>query len=402
MNRSIKLFITFALLISLFTPDSVGALISPNDKVNGRQPSEYNISKDLLPDVSSPTGVLISSDGRILWERNADTNRQIAALNAIMTATVAIENADDLETLIRVPSGTYVGVNPHIELHAGEQVSLKSLITALLVQPVPQTSELIAEHIAGSRANFLSLMNAKSAELGLTHTHFSNVFGDDQQENFSSAKDLATLSMYAMQNEFFAEAASLKIFNLLATNSSGSTRKIQLINTNTLLWLNESATGVKGGISDSAGYVLSASATQDGITLYSVVLGTDLDIARYDDTIELFDFGFAHYRNQEMAIAGTHIGEAPVSNYLEKTVGAVIGKDLKAPILDFAGEIERKVTVYEVVAPVKKGDDVGVASFYQGDTLVATVPLVAAEDVAKPFILIRPIYWIINTLSDLF
>lgn len=397
-----KKLLILAFLMSLCMPQPALGIVGAEDKVTGKSPRELEISADLMPDVSSPQGILMSSEGTVLWEREADQPRPIGGLNAIMAATVALESEVDLDELVTVPSAS-PGFNPsELELSAGDRIAFKDLIYLTLVRPTPMSALMLSEKVSGKSQAFVELMNMKASELGLENTHFADVFGKDNPDNYSSARDLANLSRYAMQNEDFRSAVASKIHKFEARSQTGQALPRQFINTNTLLWKYDLCIGVKGGISDEAGYVLSAAARLEQVELYSIVLGTDLDVARFDDSAELLDFGFAHFRTQELALEGTTVAEAKVTDYLNKKVDLLIASDLSAPVLDFGGEIERKVSVIKAKAPIKAGDELGVASFFQGDTLVATVPLVASEDVAKPFILLRPIYWIINLVGSIF
>lgn len=404
-NHTDLTIITFRFVVSLllptfFVPFQVMALVAPYDKVVGKKPSELDIASDLLPDVSSAQGILMSKAGIVLWERDADSSRPIAGLNAIMAAIVALESDLSFESELTLSSGD-AGAGSK-DLKKGDTLTFEDLIITLLMRPTSHSARLVANEVAGDEKSFVGLMNAKAQELNLSKTHFSNVFGSDDPGNYSSARDIANLSRYAMQDEVFAKAAGTKMHSFSVKTSQGSIEERQIINTNSLLWKNEFATGVKGGISDEAGYVLSASALQDKVSLFAVVLGTELDAARFSDIQEIFDFGFAHFRRTELAVKGTLLAEVPVSDYLKRSVNAGIGGDVSAPVLDLGGEITRSIKVSKAQAPIKKGDELGVVSYFQDGKLIATAPLVSHESLAKPFILFRPFYWIINTFKAIF
>ncbi len=114
------------------------------------------------------------------------------------------------------------------------------------------------------------------------------------------------------------------------------------------------------------------------------MLGTGGEKARFADARELLDWGYAHYRPQRLASAGTVLGVSPVTDYLDTGVGGEVSEDATMPVLDLAGTIKRSVTMAPVAAPVEKGQRVGVATFTQGGRVVATVPLVATEPVEAP------------------
>jgi D-alanyl-D-alanine carboxypeptidase (penicillin-binding protein 5/6) len=159
---------------------------------------------------------------------------------------------------------------------------------------------------------------------------------------------------------------------------------IKVDNTNLLIGNYAGANGIKTGYTQRAGYSLIGSATRDDIELVAVVLGAKSDVGRIRDTRTLLDFGFAHYRPQVLASAGSVIGEAPVRDYLDVTVPAATATETVVAVLDFAGPITRTVDVAAVDAPVKTGDKVGVATFTQGGEVIATVSLIATRDVKRP------------------
>jgi D-alanyl-D-alanine carboxypeptidase (penicillin-binding protein 5/6) len=384
INESLMLALATALVCSTFAvPKRAAAVVTSSDRVDGHTAAKLNVPRAALPDVSMKAGTLVTSDGRVLWSRRMDDERALASLTKIMTAIIAIEQADP-ESIVTVRRDSLrVGESTSF-LRLGQKLKLSELLEALLIKSGNDAAIAIAIHVAGSEEQFVKLMNAKAAELGLRHTHFTNPHGLDQKGHYSTAGDLAILSRYAMSKPEFRRIVKKKRARVGTGRSA-----IKIENTNLLIGNYAGANGVKTGFTSRAGYSLIGSSRRQDIELLAVVLGTSSDAKRVRDARTLLDFGFAHFRPQLLASSGTVIGEAPVSDYLDVAVPAAIASDTVVPVLDFAGPITRTTDVAAIEAPVHKGDKVGVATFIQGGDVVATVSLHATKDIKKPNILQR-------------
>jgi D-alanyl-D-alanine carboxypeptidase (penicillin-binding protein 5/6) len=376
----VRLALVSALLVStLLTPTAAPAI----DRVDGVTAKSLGVPSSALPEVSMKAGMLVTEDGRVLWARRENDKRAMASTTKIMTAIVAMENSD-LESLVTVPASARLVGYASPFLTAGKTLPLSELLEALLVKSGNDASIAIAEHIAGDEKRFVAMMNDKAAELGLSDTHFVNTHGLDAKGHYSTASDLAVLGRYAMRKEVFRRIVGQEKATI---DLSGDSEDVE--NTNLLLGRYEGANGVKTGMTNSAGYCIVASARRGGVELYAVVLGAKGENSRLNDSRELLDWGFAHYREQRFASKGSTLGEAVVSDYLDVTVPAAVSVDTTVAVFDLAGEIDRAVQVSELKAPVKMGETVGVATFTQGGRVIATVPLVATVDVARPNVLQR-------------
>lgn len=388
----------FICALCLFMPyaASAYAVVGINDQVNGKTYSEYKIKSSLMPDVSMDAGILVTKEGRVLWSREAMTRHHIASITKIMTAIVALEHAKPTDIMTVPEVSTEVGESS-ASLKRGEKMPLKDLLGALLVKSGNDAALAVAINIGGDVDTFVKMMNDKADELGMTNTHFDNPHGLDSKTHYSCARDVSIMSRYALQKPVIREIVSSKLYKF-----SDATNTHKLPNTNLLLWKYQGAIGTKTGWTDQAGYCLSAAANRNGLELYAVTLGTSTELARFNESIKLLDFGYDHYRKQEIAVAGSQIGYAKVKDYPNKNVAGVISKDVTIPVLDFAGVITRNVKTSVVKAPIKKGDTIGVVQYIQDGQMIASVPLVAKEDVDKPFILLQPIFWIIQVVRSIF
>ena len=384
--RSTFTRVTFGLLVvvAMGIPARAFALASPSDSVDGRTAAARKLSTGALPDVSMKAGVLVDGDGRVLWARDPSARRPMASITKIMTAVVALENAP-LDEMVTVSKDAATVGQSTAFLVTGERLSMHDLLAAMLVKSGNDAAVAIADSVAGTQAAFVQLMNAKAAELGLTNTHFMNPHGLDETGHYSTAADLAVLARYAMSKPAFRDIVDEK----QVTIGRGKRRET-LTSTDELIGNYQGAMGVKTGNTNGAGFSVISAAQRDGVTLYAVVLGTASDPQRFKDAAELLDWGFAHYRPQQLGTQGTVIAEAPVRDYLDVSVPAAMSADTSAAILDLEGPITRTVTVAAVRAPVNVGEQVGVATFTQGGKVVGTVPLVSAVHVRRP----NPFQWV--------
>lgn len=323
-------------------------------------------------------GLLSDADGRIIWARKPDVHRSMASITKIMTAIVALENSK-LSDRVVVPSGAASVGESTAFLVAGEKLSMRDLLAAMLVKSGNDAATTIALHVGGTEAHFVELMNQKAVDLGLSDTHFANPHGLDAPGQHSTADDLAVMSRYAMSKPEFRRIVKLRKVTI---GTRGNRHTLE--STDLLLGNYAGALGIKTGSTDSAGYSVVSAASRGGVLLYAVVLGTASDPQRFRDAKELLDWGFAHYRPQSLASSGTIVGAAPVTDFLDVSVPAAVSEDASVTVLDLNGPIRRVVTIASVRAPVRVGDRVGSASFSQDGKLIAGIPLVSTIEVHRP------------------
>ena len=333
----------------------------------------------IAPDVGMEAGILVASNGRVLWAREPDQERAMASTTKIMTAVVAFEQGT-LDELVTVSSRAAGIGESAARLRAGESYPLSTLLEAILVRSGNDASIAIAEHIAGSVEKFAELMNAKAVELGLEHTHFANPHGLDAEDHYTSAADLATLARYAMGKPEFRRMVGLESTVVPNTDGPG-----ELENSNLLITTLEGATGVKTGWTGRAGYCLVASAEREGMELFAVVLGTDDEMQRFQQAGLLLEWGFFHYTEQRLAESGESVESIEVADYLDASLEVVVEKPVAVRVFEPAGPVQRVISLPETIeAPVTARERIGTLSFIQGERLVAQVALVAAEEVRRP------------------
>ncbi|MBS5724777.1 MAG: D-alanyl-D-alanine carboxypeptidase [Clostridiales bacterium] len=332
------------------------------------------------PSVSAQGAVLMeAASGEVLIDHNGDTRLPMASTTKIMTALVAIEHTKKLDREVKVSEEAAGIEGSSIYLSAGEKLTMEQLLYALMLESANDAAAAIACEVAGSVEDFAALMNEKAEELGLTNTHFTNPHGLDDEEHYTSAKDLATLACAALQNETFQKIVST-YKQKIPLNGSEGTRV--LVNHNRLLQSYEGAIGVKTGFTKRSGRCLVSAAQRDGVTLVAVTLNDPDD---WKDHKAMLDYGFSTYQNYVLAEEGALTFSLPCTGGQKDYITATNRDALSLSLPKSGGPI---TTVLEsdpfLYAPVKKGDLVGYAVFLRDGKEIGRVALYA--DMACPTI----------------
>lgn len=363
-------------------PGTAHAAINGNDYVGQSTVNDRGMNITEAPAIESTYGILVDSDGNVLWARAEDEHTAMASITKTMTAIVALENGNPDDVYTISPKAASVGESS-AGLVAGQQVTLRDLIAGLLIHSGNDASMAIAEGIAGGEAEFVQMMNDKAAQMGLENTRFQNPHGLDEgladDEHYSSAADISVMVRYAMQDPTFREVVGMKSCTL---DLSGEPR--ELLTTNALLATWDDCIGVKTGFTNKAGQCLAAAASRDGVELYAIVLDSSDEVQRFIDAYKLLDWGFTHYRPYTLATPDQVLVDAPMSGFLDKTVKAGVAEEVTGMVFDFNGDIAIDVRLTDRPDGVAKGDTVGTITWRQGENIVASVPLVALEDKMGP------------------
>jgi D-alanyl-D-alanine carboxypeptidase len=239
------------------------------------------------PLLTSASAILVDGDtASVLWEKGAHESRPVASTTKIMTAVLVLERLR-LDHVVKIARAAPRTPLVREGLRAGERVPVWKLLDGLLIFSGNDDAMALAVAAAGSRPRFLELMNRKAEELGLHDTHFASVSGVIDEDNFSSAWDLAALARYALTDPRLRAIVRTRIARV---PWPAPTFGKVYVNKNDLLRTYRGADGVKTGWTTTAGHCLVASAQRDGVRLIAVLLhATD----PYRDARRLLNFGFA-------------------------------------------------------------------------------------------------------------
>ena len=313
--------------------------------------------------ISAEKAILMdAATGRVLYERNADTESLIASTTKIMTALVVCERCNVLDR-VRIPAEAVGVEGSSLYLREGEVLTVQELLYGLMLHSGNDAATALAIYCGGTVEGFAELMNDKARELGLENTHFANPHGLDAPDHHSTARDLAVLAAYAMDNPIFRQTVSTK------TVTAGER---SLRNHNKLLWQVDGAEGVKTGYTRAAGRILVSSASRDGRRLVAVTINAPDD---WNDHRALLEDGFSRYTLQTLVAVGETVGTREVLGGESGAVELIAAEDFVYPVAD--GEVISVVpqgTGFSY-APVVEGGDAGWAWIRIDGKAVGKIPL---------------------------
>ncbi len=236
--------------------------------------------------VAPAHGILLKelNSGRVLYEHDAGKRMSPASLTKIMSALVILERGQ-LDDLVTISPNAARAHKTHLRVKAGQVFRLEDLLKAMLIVSANDACLAAVEHVGGDEAQFVDFMNAKAAELGLADTHFSNGCGFDNPDHYSTAEDLATLSLVALDQPIFRQLVREE--RAIITPVSGH-RAYVLHNTNRLLGRIPGVEGIKTGFTSKAGRCLIAKVSQNGSDLLLVILNSK---RRWNTATHLIAYG---------------------------------------------------------------------------------------------------------------
>ena len=333
-------------------------------------------------EVDAKSVILIEqSTGEVLYENNPDEKLPIASVTKIMTMLLIIEAVDSgqikLDDMVNVSENAMSYGGSTMFLEAGEQLSVSDMLKGIAVASANDGCVAMAEHLDGSETAFVDRMNKKAAELGMANTNFMNTNGLDEDNHYSSARDVAIMSRELSKHKKIFDYTSIWMDSL-------RDGKFQLANTNKLISFYNGANGLKTGSTSKALCCVSASAEREGMQLIAVVLGAPTSAKRFSSAKALLDYGFANYKKEAVTTEGEIIGDAEVKKGIEKSVGyyAKEGFSVLKQKSDTT-QTECEILVDEhIYAPVTKGDKIGVIKIKTADS-EHSIDLLAANDVKR-------------------
>ena len=318
-------------------------------------------------DTSAAAAILMDADsGRVLYEQNADSRMLIASTTKILTALVAIREGD-LSDIVTVKREAVLTEGSSMYLKEGEKLTLETLLYGLMLCSGNDAAVAIADHVGGSQAGFVKLMNEAARELGMENSSFANPNGLDAENHYSTARDMAALACAAVKNETLLRIASTRSVTI-----GGRT----MTNHNKLLQHLDGCLGLKTGYTRAAGRTLVSCAERNGQRLVAVTLQDGNDWA---DHQALYEYGFAAYPAHRAAVLGKPLYRAPVKNGIRATVPLVAAEGFSWPLaegerLEMSVELDAPLT-----APLTAGCSVGNAVFTLNGREVGRVALLCGE-----------------------
>lgn len=382
----------------LFTPPSgtagteMGILKAP-EAVEAAAEGESGTDTARGPDISAPSAVLMeASTGKVIYEKDGDTQRRPASITKIMTLILIFDAIDSgkIKLTDEVVTSAYAKSmgGSQVFLEEGELQTVETLIKCIVVASGNDASVAMAEYIAGTESEFVNQMNERAAGLGMAKTHFEDCCGlTESASHVTTARDIAVMSRELITKyPQIHNYSTIWMENITHVTKQG-TKEFGLSNTNKLLKMatNFQVTGLKTGSTSLAKYCLSATAEKDGVRLIAAIMAAPDYKARFEDAQTLLNYGYANcklYEDHEMPV----LPRIPVQNGVKDMVPVkyqggfsylgIDGEDFQA--------VEKKLMLPEYLdAPVMPGDMVGVLRYELAGKVLGEVQILADEEVGK-------------------
>ncbi len=338
-------------------------------------------------DIPAKSALLMDVEtGKVLYENNSHEPLAPASVTKVMTMLLIMEAIDSgkigwNDTVTASEAAAAKG-GSQIYLKVGETMSVSDMVKSIAVSSANDCACAMAEHIAGSEAAFVDLMNSRAKELGMENTHFVNCTGLDDTEEAKTGHKTSAFDIAVMSRELLKNHPDIKKYTTIwmDTVRNGT---FGLSNTNKLVRFYQGATGLKTGFTSDAGYCLSASAQREGLELVAVVMGCKTSPERFAACKSMLDYGFSNFALitpewENNAAIPVKLGKADTVTPIPTESGALlIDKSQKK-------SVTTEITLEEQVnAPVSKGQRLGTMTIKAGEQILGEIPLVASEAVER-------------------
>lgn len=341
--------------------------------------------------------------GTLIYAMNPDLVCYPASLTKIMTCLLALEmgNPDDMVTVSSTAIADIPNDSSSAHLQAGEQMSLQNLLYCLMVESAGDAGSVVAEYIAGSEGAFVDLMNQRALQLGCENTHFANSHGLHDDNHYTTARDLAKITLAALEFEAFRQIYSVAVYEVPATNMSD---KRTLYSTNYMLGeqimkghMDKRVTGGKTGFTTPAGRCLMATAVHDDMNVLTIMLGAQqnvdedgITILRYgsfEETSALLDYIFDNYKTAEV-LSPNMVGQFSVPGARNDVAVSPLTTTCSVLPADYDQDNKMQNMTVDYVpndnlsAPIQAGQTVGTVRAWYQSTCVAQASVAAVNAVA--------------------
>ena len=335
-------------------------------------------------DLSCESAILISQDtGEVLYEHNAHEKLRPASVTKVMTILLIMEEIDSgrlsySDKISCSEKASSMG-GSQIWLDTREELTVDEMLKAICVVSANDCTVAMAEHIAGSEEMFVNRMNERAKELGMNDTTFKNCHGIDEDGHETSSYDIALMSRELLRNH-----PSITKYTTIWMDSLRD-GKSELVNTNKLIGNYQGATGLKTGSTSLALFNLSASATRDDLSLIAVIMRAPSTKERFSCARKLLDYGFSTFKYKKFAEKDVEVMNVPINKGVVSEA-SVKYADTSGKIMNkkSEGNVEQEIIINDnVSAPIEAGQVLGKVEFRVDGEAVASVDLVAENDVAK-------------------
>jgi len=368
----VALVLAFALVPSV-TPGKPSSDMSAVSARDNSSPPVFIRAKDngSSPSVSAESAVVIEcSSGGVVFSKNENERLPMASTTKIMTALTVIECCE-LTEKITVPKEACGIEGSSVYLREGEVFTVEEMLYALMLASANDAATALALHTSGSVAAFAEKMNEIACTLGLVDTHFTNPHGLNDDEHYTTAKELALIAAHASENEVFRRICSTKK-TIIRRDSKESARL--LTNHNRMLSRYEGCFGIKTGFTKASGRCLVSGAERDGLSFIAVTLNAPDD---WNDHTVMLDYAFSRYERITLLREGELSLSLPLAGSLQSSVACTNSRAIYATVPEGLAGFEKTVELKRFeFAPVEKGELVGRIIFRYDGKIIAQSDIV--------------------------
>ncbi|MBG9814903.1 D-alanyl-D-alanine carboxypeptidase [Bacillus endophyticus] len=333
------------------------------------------------------SAILIERDtGEILYEKNGDEKLPPASMTKVMTMILIMDALDKgkikMSDKVRTSEHAASMGGSQIFLEPGEEMTVEQMLKGIAIASGNDASVAMAEHIAGSEEEFVSMMNQKAKDLGLKNTKFQNPTGLSVEDHYSTAHDMSIMAKELLKYEGITKFTGTYEDYL----REDTDKKFWLVNTNRLLKFYDGVDGLKTGYTKEAKYCLTATAKKGNMRVVAVVFGADTPKDRNSQITKMLDYAFSKYETSPLYKRDQVVGEVKVAKGKDKTVEVVTSEPIS--ILNEKGQgkanMKKEVKLNkDLKAPLKKGDEVGTLIIKKDGKVVTTSPLLAKDSMKE-------------------
>jgi len=332
------------------------------------------------PEVAAGAWALVDAgSGEYLAGEDASERLAVASTAKVMVTLVTLEEADldEVATVSEDAASFAVPLYSNVGLYPGDTLTVRELLMAGMISSGDDATYALAEHVGeGNVDAFVAKMNRKAAELNLSDTHFENPIGLDERGQYSSARDLLSMTLAASEYPEFREMAGTRQAEITTQD-----RVIPLTNTNELLFSYPSANGVKTGTTPAAGECLVSSAASEDESYVAVMLDARQD--RFASSTRILEHGFAAYDRRNLIVAEQRYAKVGVPFRRGESIELVAGESVES-LVENGSKVEREVEVMGELPPsAGPGTRLGEVVVRVNGELMGESPLVARKGYEK-------------------
>lgn len=340
------------------------------------------MAEELIPNAKS--GILIEANsGKILFEKEKDMEVSVASMTKMVAQIIILEEIENgnihWDDVVTVSKNASDMGGSQIYLEQGEKITIEDLMKGISVASGNDATVAMAELISGTEEKFVKRMNDVVKRLNLSHTHFMNSTGLDEDNHYSSAYDMAMIA-----RELVIKHSEILRFSSIYEDylREDSDRKFWLVNTNKLIGQYEGTDGLKTGHTDNSGYCLAATVKRNNYRLIGIVLGEDNSKVRNQETMKLLDYGFSNTKYKVLKKRGTIIKDIVIPNSKEKKLKIGLKEDLG--VVEEVGDnntYQYDIEIYDYQIPLNIGDKIGIIRVKKDKNVIIENDLVSMNEI---------------------